>query len=349
VQWRAKGPPITPVNGQIREKTAIEQFWETAKEEVSENMKKLMPTIQQHPQLKVAAQLIKSGYSFIDPFFLEPDNEEISIPQGKFCLVTTTQCLRRIFQTDCIRTSDIRYFVAIDMIQPEDQVHQNIKMFKYALQAMSKERPDLSFEVQSPTYAEDKVYNFQVSAANLYKRMDKWFFNRTDLEPARLGESAYKTDIQLQETREKLDNIYWNLLSVNQTMRDADAPLKAYDPPGQMFDLPRFATVNSIIQARDRPFVLVGEQAAFSDLHADILNGTWVQVLAGMKAWFAYTGDLNEETIDQIVDFAALQEDDVADQDSSDTWTPDAQKDAPIIPLVPGTVDYSQFTAQLSS
>ena len=42
-------------------------------------------------------------------------------------------------------------------------------------------------------------------------------------------------------------------------------------------------------------FVLAGKLGTFSGNHVDLLNGTWVRCLSGLKAWFVYTGPFGEE------------------------------------------------------
>jgi hypothetical protein len=91
----------------------------------------------------------------------------------------------------------------------------------------------------------------------------------------------------------------------------------SHDGGKELFHLTSLIDVSSCLR-----FVLYGQAFSFSGWHLDILGGTWLSVLTGIKLWFIYTGPWNE----------SVQK--VFNKDGS-AWSPDPG-DVQIIILTPG-------------
>jgi hypothetical protein len=89
---------------------------------------------------------------------------------------------------------------------------------------------------------------------------------------------------------------------------------KPYDQPErQTF----FADVESCLR-----FLILGEKGTFSGNHTDILAGTWILSLCGLKLWWIFTGDFNTEAKNKFVDNKA-------------SWNPGGGA-MQVLPLEPG-------------
>jgi hypothetical protein len=52
-------------------------------------------------------------------------------------------------------------------------------------------------------------------------------------------------------------------------------------------------------------FVLYGERYSFSGWHMDVLNGTWLTIVTGFRAWFIYTGPWTKKEQDEFASAGA--------------------------------------------
>ncbi|KAF2427696.1 hypothetical protein EJ08DRAFT_571728, partial [Tothia fuscella] len=67
-------------------------------------------------------------------------------------------------------------------------------------------------------------------------------------------------------------------------------------------------------------FLILGEKGTFSGNHLDILAGTWILGLSGLKLWWAFTGDFTEKNKEEFICEGA-------------SWNPDSMQ---LLPIEPG-------------
>jgi hypothetical protein len=68
----------------------------------------------------------------------------------------------------------------------------------------------------------------------------------------------------------------------------------AGQPFGKLYDLPASAAYFADVQSCLR-FLILGEKGTFSGNHVDILAGTWILGLSGLKLWWAFTGNWTDD------------------------------------------------------
>jgi hypothetical protein len=69
---------------------------------------------------------------------------------------------------------------------------------------------------------------------------------------------------------------------------------------GKPYDQPERGTFFADVESCLR-FVILGEKGTFSGNHTDILAGTWILSLCGLKLWWIFTGDFNEEAKENFI------------------------------------------------
>jgi hypothetical protein len=90
---------------------------------------------------------------------------------------------------------------------------------------------------------------------------------------------------------------------------------------GKPYDQPESKTFFADVESCRR-FIILGEKGTFSGNHTDILGGTWILGLCGIKLWWAYTGAVNEEVKNTFVNWKA-------------SWNPGAGA-MQLLPIEPG-------------
>lgn len=166
----------------------------------------------------------------------------------------------------------------------EDADSEEVAEATYA--RLLEEIPTIQWEIQG-----NNGINFLPSAESVALRFGKMrlkssISSKTKLMPEHQYPNLKTSDPSLSITKQvcqRLDEIAWNALGPSKV---STALLKAHRPQF-MSTIHHIAKMQKFLHTMHKgSFCLIAEAGAFSDWHLDIMNGTFVNVLMGHKAWF---------------------------------------------------------------
>lgn len=105
--------------------------------------------------------------------------------------------------------------------------------------------------------------------------------------------TARKRTELLDQFVDHLSAFPWNFLALH----GMEKYFERLGPPVPLFDAPSIKHIEPMLDVLDkRSFVLIGEKSSCSGLHLDLLNGTWIRMLYGAKAWLVCDFGAKENT-----------------------------------------------------